>query len=154
MNFVGWIFVSCSKWNHGWSQSRRGWGLNFWITTFVFVINIELKREEGTCLRAFYWPRFMQYSIFGSILTIGAMIGAIISGRIADYAGRRAVSLFNFCVLKWKFLVLFHSSVLFHFGKQAMGFSEVFCIWGWLAIAFSKVNLRYMHSHIILLTKL
>ncbi|KAK7337829.1 hypothetical protein VNO77_18416 [Canavalia gladiata] len=52
-----------------------------------------------------------QYSIFGSILTIGAMIGAIMSGRIADYAGRRV----------------------------AMGFSEVFCILGWLAITFSKV---------------
>ncbi|KAK7397245.1 hypothetical protein VNO78_18412 [Psophocarpus tetragonolobus] len=53
-----------------------------------------------------------EYSVFGSILTIGAMIGAIISGRIADYAGRRA----------------------------AMGFSEVFCILGWLAIALSKVG--------------
>ncbi|TKY61453.1 Sugar transporter ERD6 5 [Spatholobus suberectus] len=53
-----------------------------------------------------------EYSLFGSILTIGAMIGAIVSGRIADYAGRRA----------------------------AMGFSEVFCILGWLAIAFSKVG--------------
>ncbi|KAK7284314.1 hypothetical protein RJT34_19059 [Clitoria ternatea] len=52
-----------------------------------------------------------QYSIVGSILTIGAMIGAVISGRIADYAGRRV----------------------------AMGFSEVFCILGWFAIAFSKV---------------
>ena len=29
MNFAGGIFVSCSKGNHGWSQSRRGWGLNF-----------------------------------------------------------------------------------------------------------------------------
>ncbi|KAG4928863.1 hypothetical protein JHK85_055349 [Glycine max] len=53
-----------------------------------------------------------KYSLFGSILTIGAMIGAIISGRIADYAGRRT----------------------------AMGFSEVFCILGWLVIAFSKVG--------------
>ncbi|KAK7268151.1 hypothetical protein RIF29_20838 [Crotalaria pallida] len=52
-----------------------------------------------------------KYSLFGSILTIGAMIGAIISGRIADYAGRRV----------------------------AMGFSKVFCIFGWLAITFSKV---------------
>ncbi|KAL2345713.1 hypothetical protein Fmac_006998 [Flemingia macrophylla] len=54
-----------------------------------------------------------QYSIFGSILTIGAMIGAVASGRIADYAGRRV----------------------------AMGFSQVFCILGWLAITFSKVAL-------------
>ncbi|KAK7337828.1 hypothetical protein VNO77_18415 [Canavalia gladiata] len=52
-----------------------------------------------------------EYSLFGSIMTIGAMIGAIISGRIADYTGRRV----------------------------AMGFSELFCILGWLAIAFSKV---------------
>ncbi|AES82549.2 sugar transporter ERD6-like 5 isoform X2 [Medicago truncatula] len=52
-----------------------------------------------------------EYSLFGSILTIGAMVGAIVSGSLADYAGRRA----------------------------AMGFSELFCILGWLAIAVSKV---------------
>ncbi|CAB4315546.1 unnamed protein product [Prunus armeniaca] len=52
-----------------------------------------------------------EYSVFGSILTIGAMIGAVVSGRIADYIGRRG----------------------------AMAFSEIFCILGWLAIAFSKV---------------
>jgi len=37
----------------------------------------------------------MQYSLFGSILTIGAMVGAIVSGGLADYAGRRAVSFSN-----------------------------------------------------------
>ncbi|RCV24170.1 hypothetical protein SETIT_5G063600v2 [Setaria italica] len=30
-----------------------------------------------------------EYSVFGSILTIGAMLGAIVSGSIADRAGRR-----------------------------------------------------------------
>ncbi|XP_062084661.1 sugar transporter ERD6-like 5 isoform X3 [Humulus lupulus] len=52
-----------------------------------------------------------EYSLFGSILTIGAMIGAIVSGKIADYIGRRGT----------------------------MGFSEVFCIVGWLFIVFAKV---------------
>ncbi|AAC64898.1 Similar to Beta integral membrane protein homolog gb/U43629 from A. thaliana [Arabidopsis thaliana] len=52
-----------------------------------------------------------EYSLFGSILTIGAMIGAAMSGRIADMIGRRAT----------------------------MGFSEMFCILGWLAIYLSKV---------------
>ncbi|GAU11562.1 hypothetical protein TSUD_345530 [Trifolium subterraneum] len=52
-----------------------------------------------------------EYSVFGSILTIGAMVGAIVSGSLADYAGRRV----------------------------AMGFSELCCLLGWLAIVFSKV---------------
>ncbi|XP_058090508.1 sugar transporter ERD6-like 5 isoform X3 [Magnolia sinica] len=51
-----------------------------------------------------------QYSLFGSILTIGAMIGAIMSGHIADFIGRRG----------------------------AMGISDIFCLAGWLAIFFSK----------------
>ncbi|KAL4638900.1 hypothetical protein ACB092_03G179500 [Castanea dentata] len=51
-----------------------------------------------------------EYSLFVSILTIGAMIGAIVSGQIAGYIGRRGT----------------------------MGFSEIFCLAGWLAIAFSK----------------
>ncbi|XP_058090513.1 sugar transporter ERD6-like 5 isoform X7 [Magnolia sinica] len=54
-----------------------------------------------------------QYSLFGSILTIGAMIGAIMSGHIADFIGRRG---------SW----------------QAMGISDIFCLAGWLAIFFSK----------------
>nr|XP_023925771.1 sugar transporter ERD6-like 5 isoform X1 [Quercus suber] len=51
-----------------------------------------------------------EYSFFGSILTIGGMLGAIFSGKIADFIGR----------------------------KGAMGVSEIFCIFGWLAIVFSK----------------
>ncbi|KAM7511807.1 hypothetical protein LguiB_010682 [Lonicera macranthoides] len=51
-----------------------------------------------------------EYSVFGSILTIGAMLGAIMSGKIADLMGRRGT----------------------------MGFSEVFCLIGWLAILFAK----------------
>lgn len=35
-----------------------------------------------------------EYSIFGSILTIGGMIGAVMSGKIADLIGRRGVSPF------------------------------------------------------------
>ncbi|KAG5628043.1 hypothetical protein H5410_013261 [Solanum commersonii] len=50
-----------------------------------------------------------QYSMFGSIITIGAMIGAITSGRIADFIGR----------------------------KGAMRMSAIFCITGWLAVYFS-----------------
>ncbi|XVE65697.1 hypothetical protein DITRI_Ditri08aG0020400 [Diplodiscus trichospermus] len=51
-----------------------------------------------------------EFSMFGSILTIGAMLGAVSSGRIADLIGR----------------------------KGAMRLSAVFCIVGWLAVYFSK----------------
>ncbi|KAL1535059.1 sugar transporter ERD6-like 5 isoform X1 [Salvia divinorum] len=51
-----------------------------------------------------------EYSLFGSILTIGAMVGALVSGKIADLLGR----------------------------KGAMGLAELFTVVGWLAIAFSK----------------
>ncbi|KAE8675351.1 Pentatricopeptide repeat (PPR) superfamily protein [Hibiscus syriacus] len=46
------------------------------------------------------------YSVFGSILTIGGMVGAILIGKIADLIGR----------------------------KRTMWFSDVFCTAGWLSI--------------------
>ncbi|XP_060180305.1 sugar transporter ERD6-like 7 [Lycium barbarum] len=51
-----------------------------------------------------------EFSLFGSILTFGAMIGAITSGPIADYIGR----------------------------KGAMRMSSAFCVAGWLAIYFAQ----------------
>ncbi|KAH9303689.1 hypothetical protein KI387_008093 [Taxus chinensis] len=54
-----------------------------------------------------------QYSTFGSLLTIGAMIGAITSGRIADCMGR----------------------------KGALRVASASYIIGWLVIIFSKVAL-------------
>ncbi|KAG2695457.1 hypothetical protein I3760_07G013000 [Carya illinoinensis] len=50
------------------------------------------------------------FSLFGSIITIGGVIGALLSGKIADIIGRRG----------------------------AMWFSEIFSLAGWLAVAFAK----------------
>jgi MFS family permease len=44
----------------------------------------------------------MQYSVFGSILTIGAMLGAILSGTIADRVGRKCVSINPISILLTK----------------------------------------------------
>ncbi|XP_024008595.1 sugar transporter ERD6 isoform X1 [Eutrema salsugineum] len=51
-----------------------------------------------------------EYSMFGSILTLGGLIGAIFSGKVADVLGR----------------------------KRTMLFCEAFCITGWLAVAFAQ----------------
>ncbi|OMO62402.1 General substrate transporter [Corchorus capsularis] len=53
-----------------------------------------------------------EYAVFGSANTVGGMLGALFSGKIADIFGRRG----------------------------AMGISDIFCITGWLAILFSKVG--------------
>lgn len=45
----------------------------------------------------------VQYSVFGSVLSISAMVGAVVSGKLADYIGRRGVSFIipsHFLVLK------------------------------------------------------
>jgi MFS family permease len=41
----------------------------------------------------FFWVFLykLQYSVFGSIVTIGGMVGAILSGKMADLIGRRGV---------------------------------------------------------------
>lgn len=51
-----------------------------------------------------------EYSLFGSLMTLGAMLGALMSGSVADFIGRRG----------------------------AIGLSEIFCVMGWLAILFAK----------------
>ncbi|GLT38348.1 hypothetical protein SLA2020_126040 [Shorea laevis] len=50
------------------------------------------------------------YSVFGSILTVGGIIGSLINGKVADLIGRRST----------------------------MWLSELFCIIGWFSISFSK----------------
>lgn len=87
------------------------------LSTFVVVMG---SLEFGFCV-GFSSPTqsamieelgltLSQYSTFGSLLTIGAMVGALVSGRIADYMGR----------------------------KGALRVSSVSYITGWLIIFFSK----------------
>ncbi|CAG7900080.1 unnamed protein product [Brassica rapa] len=51
-----------------------------------------------------------EYSMFGSILTLGGLIGAVFSGKVADILGR----------------------------KRTMLFCEAFCLTGWLAVALAQ----------------
>ncbi|KAJ3676336.1 hypothetical protein LUZ60_003748 [Juncus effusus] len=85
--------------------------------SFVFGISVGYSSPAQTGITSDLDLSLPQYSLFGSILTIGAMIGAIISGTITEWVGR----------------------------KYAMAISDIFCICGWLSIVFSK-NYWYLDS--------
>jgi MFS family permease len=52
-----------------------------------------------------------QYSVFGSIITIGAMIGAVASGHLADISGRKGVSTSLNNLLSIKIFVRIHQEL-------------------------------------------
>ncbi|XP_010464027.1 PREDICTED: sugar transporter ERD6-like 9 [Camelina sativa] len=87
------------------------------FTTFIIVsasfsFGVALGHTAGTM--AFIMEdldlNIAQFSVFGSLLTFGGMIGAIFSATIADSFGR----------------------------KMTLWIADVFCISGWLAIALAK----------------
>ncbi|CAM8890347.1 hypothetical protein QQ045_024315 [Rhodiola kirilowii] len=65
-----------------------------------------------------------EYAVFGSILTIGAMIGAITSGRIADSIGRKGAMRVatSFCVLGWLAIYFAKGALLLDFGRLTSGY--------------------------------
>lgn len=69
---------------------------------YTSTAEFEMMEDLGMSIAA--------YSFFGSIMTIGAAIGAVLSGKMADFVGR----------------------------KRTMWLSQIFCIMGWLGIAFAK----------------
>ncbi|URE23677.1 Sugar transporter [Musa troglodytarum] len=64
-----------------------------------------------------------QYSLFGSILTIGAMIGAILSGRIADLIGRRCAMAVSdiLCIIGWVSIFLTKNIMWLELGRLSVG---------------------------------
>ncbi|KAL5701551.1 hypothetical protein ACHQM5_026875 [Ranunculus cassubicifolius] len=65
-----------------------------------------------------------QYSLFGSILTIGAMIGAVTSGPIADFVGRKGAlrTSIAFCLVGWLSIFFAKGAVALDIGRLATGY--------------------------------
>ncbi|KAH9754726.1 Sugar transporter ESL1 [Citrus sinensis] len=78
--------------------------------SFAYGCSVGYSSPAESGMRADLGLSVTEYSVFGSVLTFGGIIGSLVNGKIADPTGRRG----------------------------AMWLSELFCIVGWLAIAFSK----------------
>ncbi|RYR11799.1 hypothetical protein Ahy_B04g069317 [Arachis hypogaea] len=78
--------------------------------SFSFGTCVGYSAPTQAAIRADLNLSLAQFSLFGSLVTIGAMLGAITSGHITDFIGR----------------------------KGAMRISSGFCITGWIAVFFSK----------------
>ncbi|GAY63885.1 hypothetical protein CUMW_229270 [Citrus unshiu] len=78
--------------------------------SFDYGCSVGYSSPAESGMRADLGLSVTEYSVFGSVLTFGGIIGSLVNGKIADLTGRRG----------------------------AMWLSELFCIVGWLAIAFSK----------------
>ncbi|KAM0059305.1 putative major facilitator, sugar transporter, major facilitator superfamily [Helianthus debilis subsp. tardiflorus] len=65
-----------------------------------------------------------EFSLFGSIITIGAMIGAVTSGRIADTVGRKGSMALSavICIAGWLAIFMAMGSVLLDTGRFFTGY--------------------------------
>ncbi|KAI3948538.1 hypothetical protein MKW92_018107 [Papaver armeniacum] len=113
-------------------ESENGGSLGMvLLSTFVAVCG---SFEFGSCvgfsaptqsgIRGDLGLSLSQYSMFGSILTIGAMIGAITSGRIADFIGRKGAMRMSaaFCTIGWLSIYIAKGVFLLDVGRVFTGY--------------------------------
>ncbi|KAH7543135.1 hypothetical protein FEM48_Zijuj02G0151200 [Ziziphus jujuba var. spinosa] len=86
------LVAVCGSYVFGLSSSRIDPLLDIEGPVYDIDLQIGYSSPAQSGISADLGLTVAEYSLFGSILTIGAMIGAIASGKIADYLGRRCVS--------------------------------------------------------------
>ncbi|PIA39404.1 hypothetical protein AQUCO_02600097v1 [Aquilegia coerulea] len=101
------------------------------LSTFVAVCG---SLEFGSCvgysaptqsaIRKDLNQSLAQFSVFGSVITIGAMIGAITSGHTADFLGRKGAMRLSatFCITGWLAIYLSSGSLLLDSGRFLTGY--------------------------------
>lgn len=112
-------------------RSNEGSTATVFLSTFIVVLG---SLEFGYCV-GFSSPvqsamikdlglTTSQFSTFGSLLTIGAMVGAILSGRTADFLGRKgALRVSSACyVVGWLMISLLKHAWLLDLGRLLTGY--------------------------------
>ncbi|VAH25138.1 unnamed protein product [Triticum turgidum subsp. durum] len=91
--------------------------------SFVFGISVGYSSPSQEGIMRDLHLSLAEYSVFGSILTIGAMLGAIVSGTIADRVGRRCAMAISdvFCILGYLLIVFSKNSVWLDLGRLSIG---------------------------------
>ncbi|CAJ1906744.1 unnamed protein product [Sphenostylis stenocarpa] len=117
--------------NQNLAHASKGHSWMVYFSTFVAVCG---SYEFGTCIgyssptqdavRKDLSLSLAEYSLFGSILTFGAMVGAITSGPIADFIGRKGAMRVSsaFCVAGWLIIYFAEGPVSLDIGRLATGY--------------------------------
>nr|CAB3500730.1 unnamed protein product [Digitaria exilis] len=117
------------------SEGRRANGGSLRMVLVSTAVAVCGSFEFGTCV-GYSAPTqsgivdevglsISEFAIFGSILTIGAMIGAVTSGRLADFLGRKMTMRISatICMFGWLSIHLAKSAIMLYFGRILLGFS-------------------------------
>ncbi|CAN1234099.1 Sugar transporter ERD6-like 7 [Linum perenne] len=116
------------------SSSSSSKNESLWMVYFSTFVAVCGSYEFGCCA-GFSSPTqdaitedlslsLAEYSVFGSILTFGAMIGAVTSGPLADLLGRKGAMRLSsaFCVAGWLAIYFAQGAVALDIGRLATGY--------------------------------
>lgn len=146
-----WFSISlyCTLIQSGYSsptQSAITKDLGLTVSEVCNLSSSSLKLWSLSNESIFFWG---QFSLFGSLSNVGAMVGAIASGQIAEYMGRKGVSIIDTISYTTKIKSFILGLICFPlmdgwaldcFEFQSLMIAAIPNIIGWLAISFAQVS--------------